>query len=68
MWFTKDLFLPIQEVFKRYRRIQATIHYLEIAFRTPGGPSHYKKLGRSSLYDWFDEKNELQANYKEQQT
>ena len=24
-----------------------------------------KKLGRSSLYDWFDERGELQANYKE---
>ena len=65
MWFTVDLFPPIQEAVKRYGRTQAAIHYLEIAFRTPGGPSPYKKLGRSSLYDWFDEKGELQANYKE---
>ena len=35
-----------------------------LLFKTPGGPSPYKKLGRSSLYDWFDEKGELQANYK----
>ena len=65
MWFVKDLFPPIQEVIKRYGRTQAAIYYLEIAFRTPGGPNPYKKLGRSSLYDWFDEKKELQANYKE---
>jgi hypothetical protein len=51
MWFTTDLFPPIQEAVKRYGRTQAAIHYLEIAFRTPGGPSPYKKLGRSSLYD-----------------
>ena len=56
MWFTKDLFPPIQEAVKRYERTQAAIHYLEIVFRTPRGPSPYKKLGRSSLYNWLDEK------------
>ena len=51
MWFTKAIFLPIQKVIKRYERTQAAIHYLEIAFRTHGGPSPYKKLRRLSLYD-----------------
>jgi hypothetical protein len=48
-WFTKDLFPPIQEAVKRYGRTQAAIHYLEIAFRTPGGPSPYKKTRKIKL-------------------
>ena len=56
MWFTKNLFPPIQDAIKRHGRTQATIHYLEIAFKTTRGPSPYKKLGRSNLYDWFDKK------------
>jgi vacuolar-type H+-ATPase subunit F/Vma7 len=43
IWFTNDLFPPIQETIKRYGRTQAAIHYLKIAFRTLGGPSPYKK-------------------------
>ena len=42
MWFTKDLFSPIQDAIKRYGRTKAAIHYLDIAFRTHGGPSPYK--------------------------
>jgi hypothetical protein len=36
MWFTNDLFPPIQEAVKRYGRTQAAIYYLEIVFRTLG--------------------------------
>ena len=43
MWFTKDLFPPIQEAIKRYGRTQTAVHYLEIAFKTLGGPNPYKK-------------------------
>ena len=49
MWFTKDLFPPIQEAVKRYGRTQATIYYLEITFRTPGCPSFYKKTRKIKL-------------------
>lgn len=64
-WFSKDLFPSIQQAVRRYGRTQQAIDFLEIGFRTPGGPSPYQKLGRSSLYDWFDERGELKDNYKE---
>ena len=49
MWFTKDLFPPIQEAIKRYGKTQPAIHYLKIVFRTPGGPSPYKKTKKIKL-------------------
>jgi hypothetical protein len=39
MWFTKDLFPPVQEEIKRHERTQAAIHYLKFSFRTLEGPS-----------------------------
>ena len=49
MWFTKEFFPPIQYAVKMYGRTQTAIHYLNIAFRTPGGPSPYKKTRKIKL-------------------
>ena len=38
---------------------------MKIAFRIFGVSSLYQKLGRSSLYDWFDKRGESQVNCKE---
>ena len=38
---------------------------MKIAFRIFGISSLYQKLGRSSLYDWFDKRGESQVNCKE---
>ena len=38
---------------------------MKLAFKTPHVPSPYEKLGRASLWNWFDDKGNLRPNFKE---